>query len=154
MMKKIKNITIFIFITFVASCGYSPLLNSQKANFYISDLNFSGDRQVNNYISNNFKKYRNYKENAKSFKINIISSYEKTVVNKDDKGNPKNYYINIKTIIKVISSEGREINKSFERNTSLSAQDKKIDEKELEKKYKKNLSNLLGNDIVFFLINQ
>ena len=150
----IKKITIFIFTIFVTSCGYSPLLNLEKINFYIDDLNFSGDRQVNNYILKNLKKYQNSKKNKKSFKINIISSYEKNVINKDNSGNPKNYNINIKTVVKVISSEGDEVNKSFERNTSLSAQDKKIDEKDLEKKYKENLSNLLSEDIVSFLINK
>ena len=43
---------------------------------------------------------------------------------------------------------------TFERSASFSAQDKKIDEKELENKYKKDLSNLLGQDIIFLLRNQ
>ena len=56
-----------------------------------------------------------------------------------DKGFFRNFTIQIKT---------------FTRNISLSAQSKKIKERELEKKYKKNLANLIGQDIIFFLINQ
>ena len=151
MTKKITILTFFIFLT---SCGYSPLLNTEKISFYITDLNFSGDKKISNYILNNLKKYQKPSENTKNYNINIISIYEKTIASKDRSGNPTNYNIRIKTNITAISNEGNEINKSFERNRSLTVQVKKIDENELEKKYKESLSNLLSEDIVFFLSNQ
>ena len=46
MTKKITILTFFIFLT---GCGYSPLLNTEKINFYIADLNFSGDKKISNY---------------------------------------------------------------------------------------------------------
>tara|TARA_B100002052_G_scaffold213958_1_gene195945 strand:- start:318 stop:773 length:456 start_codon:yes stop_codon:yes gene_type:complete len=151
MTKKITILTFFIFLT---GCGYSPLLNTEKINFYIADLNFSGDKKISNYILNNLKKYQKPNENTKNYNINITSIYEKTIASKDRSGNPTNYNIRIKANITAISHEGSEINKSFERNRSLTVQVKKIDENELEKKYKESLSNLLSEDIVFFLSNQ
>ena len=47
-----------------------------------------------------------------------------------------------------------QINKIFERDTSYSAQNKKIAEKKLELRNKKNISNLISEDIIFFIINQ
>ncbi len=44
-----KKLLLFIFV-FTTACGFSPLLNSEKINFYISDLKFEGDREVNKYI--------------------------------------------------------------------------------------------------------
>jgi len=149
-----KKITIFIFFIFLFGCGYTPLLNTEKIDFYINDLNFSGDKKINNYILNNLKKYQNPKENIKNYNINILSNYEKTIENKNASGNPTSYNIKVKTNITVISNEGDEIIKNFERNRSLSTQVKKIDENELEKKYKENLSSLISEDIVFFLTNQ
>ena len=149
-----KKITIFIFFIFLFGCGYTPLLNTEKISFYIDDLNFIGDKKINNYIFNNLKKYQRPKENTKNYNINIVSNYEKIIANKDSSGNPTNYNIKIKTNIIAISNEGDEISKSFERNRSLSAQVKKIDENELEKKYKESLSSLLSEDIIFFLTNQ
>ena len=151
MTKKITILTFFIFLT---GCGYSPLLNTEKISFYITDLNFSGDKKISNYILNNLKKYQKPNENTKHYNINITSIYEKTIASKDGSGNPTNYNIRIKANITAISNEGNEINKSFERNRSLTVQVKKIDENELEKKYKESLSNLLSEDIVFFLSNQ
>ena len=150
-----KNITILIFFIFLTGCGYSPLLNTEKVSFYINDLNFSGDKKISNYILNNLKKYQKPTENTKNYyNIDITSIYEKTIANKDGSGNPSNYNIRIKVNISAISNEGNKINKNFERNRSLTVQVKKIDENELEKKYKESLSNLLSEDIVFFLTNQ
>ena len=44
------------------------------------------------------------------------------------------------------------VNKIFHRNASLSAKNKKIEEKESEKQLKKDLANLIAEDIIFFLI--
>ena len=147
-----KNILLFIFI-FSTGCGFSPLLNSEKINFYIDDLKIDGDREVNKYILYNLKKFKKTRDNAKKYNLIISSNYQKEIINKDDKGNPKNYDLRAKINVNIISNGENIKNKIFERNISLSAKAKKITEIELERKYKENLSNLLSKDIVFFLIN-
>ena len=135
MRKIFKNLFLIIIIPLLTSCGYSPLLNSQNINFDINNLSFEGgDRKVNNYITNNLKKHINSKGNVKSYDLKIISSYEKTITNKDKSGNPKNYNIKVKTNVAFILDGGNQTNKIFERNISLSSKEKKIDEGELEKK--------------------
>ena len=153
-MTNFKKITLLFFLFFLTNCGYAPLLNSDNSNFYINNLVFEGDRQVNNNILDNLKKYQHPKENSKSYNINILSKYSKTITNKDDSGNPKNYNIKAKVEIKYFAKEENEKNETFERSINLSAQNKKITEKEMENKYKKDLSNLLSQDIVFLLKNQ
>tara|TARA_Y100000590_G_scaffold250639_1_gene281533 strand:- start:4557 stop:5018 length:462 start_codon:yes stop_codon:yes gene_type:complete len=153
-MKKFRNYIIVFFFIFISSCGYSPLLNSEKNNFRIGVLNFEGDRQINNFIFSNLKKYQNSKNNLKKYNLKIASSYEKIITNKDENGNPKNYNLQIKLNVIIDIEGGAKLNKSFEKNASLSAKSKKMDEKQLEKKYKKNLSISLSEDIIFFLINQ
>jgi|TARA_Y100000294_G_scaffold138663_1_gene132007 outer membrane lipopolysaccharide assembly protein LptE/RlpB len=148
-----KNILLFIFV-FATGCGFSPLLNSEKIDFYISDLKIEGDREVNKYILHNFKKFKKPRDNSKKYNLIISSNYQKKIINKDNKGNPKNYDLRVKINVNIISSGENTNNKIFERNISLSAKSKKITEIELERKYKENLSNLLSEDIVFFLTNQ
>ena len=154
MIKNYKNIIVIIFLLLLTSCGYTPILNSEKTNFYINDLNFEGERKINNYISKNLKKYQRVETATKKYDIKIISYYEKKVVNKDDSGDPKNYNIKVTSNVNFVLNGKDQINKIFERNTSFSAQDKKISEKKLELRNKKNLSNLISEDIIFFLINQ
>ena len=104
--------------------------------------------------SRNLKKYQNFKKSQKKYDIKIISDYEKNIVNKDDSGNPKNYNIIVKANVRFVINDKDEVNKVFVRNTSLSANTKKISEKESELRNKKNLSNLISEDIIFFLMNQ
>tara|TARA_B100000029_G_scaffold432693_1_gene445067 strand:- start:51 stop:515 length:465 start_codon:yes stop_codon:yes gene_type:complete len=151
-MKNFKNIIFLFVFILVNSCGYTPLKNSEKINFYINDLNFTGDRIINNYIFGKLKKYQNPRENLNRYNIDVLSTYEKYVVNKNDKGDPKNYKIKIITNIKVTSEGSDVVNKIFRRNASLSAKNKKIEEKESEKQLKKDLANLITEDIIFFLI--
>ena len=61
-MIKVKNILILISFILLTSCGYSPILNSEKIDFYFSEIKFEGNQQINNHINNNLKKYRNYNE--------------------------------------------------------------------------------------------
>ena len=150
-MRKFKIILLSSVIIFMVGCGYTPLLNTQNINFYISEINYEGDRNVNNYIKNNLKKYGKFKENSKKYDLNITSTYNKVVANKDENGNPKNYNLKIKVDV-IFNSLNDTSSKTFEKNISLGIQDKKVKEKELEKKYKRDLSESISKDIVFYFM--
>ena len=64
-MIKVKNILILISFILLTSCGYSPILNSEKIDFYFSEIKFEGNKEINNHINNNLRKYRNYNEGKK-----------------------------------------------------------------------------------------
>ena len=153
-MINFRKISLLLSLILITNCGYTPLIDSKNNNFYLSNLILEGDRQINNYIANGLKKFQEKKENAKKYNVEIISKYIKNISNKDDKGNPKSYTIKTVISVKLISEEGNEIQREFERSTTLSAKNKKIEEKELENKYKKDLSKLLNQDIIFLLRNQ
>ena len=84
MINNFKKILVLSCLIFLTNCGYTPLLNSEKTNFYINNLSFEGDRKINNYILTNLKKYKNPNKNAKSFDISVTSEYSKTVPNRDN----------------------------------------------------------------------
>ena len=86
-------------------------------------------------------------------KIILLPDEIKDIVNKDSQGNPKNFNVKVSVNLIVISSNGNEIEKKFERTKSISSQNKKIDEKKLEQKSIKDLSILISKDIIFYLNN-
>jgi len=148
-MRKISHTLLLILFTLITSCGYSPLLK-KDSNIYIKNIVFEGDRSLNNLIAINLKKYRKI-NNGKEYDLKISTNYEKNIVDRDKNGNPKNYNIKIALNLIATNSEKIQLNKYFKRETSLSAQSNKIYERNLEKEYKKDLSRLLVEDIVFFL---
>jgi len=153
MKQKFKTIFVFFLLLLLLNCGYVPLINSEKNNFKINSINFEGDREINNILSKNLNVYKKPGDSENNYNIFIISYYDKTVVNRDSSGDPKNYNIRVKTDIKYIPRGGNESSRSFERNISLGSQNKKITEKKLESRYKKNLSNQISQDIIFLLSN-
>mgnify|MGYP003346785733 CR=1 FL=1 len=56
----------------------------------------------------------------------------KIVTNKDENGNPKNYNLEIKLSVGIVSEGGQIINKIFSRTVSLTAKNKKIEERQIE----------------------
>ena len=154
MIKIFRPVILFLTIMLLSHCGYTPLLSSVDENFYIENLNFSGNRQVNNSINKTLKKHKEYKENLTKYNLDISSKFEKNIVNKDSSGNAKNYEIVVLVDINYQKDDTSELNKIFRRNVSLASQSKKSKEKNLEKKIRNDLSELISRDIIFFLTNQ
>ena len=56
-----KNLIILIFM-FLNSCGFTPLYtNNSDVNFSIEQVNYTGDRELNNFLKTNLNKYKNEK---------------------------------------------------------------------------------------------
>ena len=153
-MKHFKKIILLFLFVFTTSCGYTPILKYEKFSFYIDEINFEGDRKLNYYIDKNLKKYQTTKEEKKKYSLDLNSTFLKTILNKDKDGKAKNYNLEAKISVKIISDNDKIDNKTLIRNVLLETQDKKIYEKELENKHKKTLSNLLSKDIIFLLSNK
>ena len=77
-----NKISIFIILLFLSSCGYEAvysLKNRTKYDFYISELNFIGDRETNLKIKVDLNNYTLVKKD-KSFKLKIKSDTEKIIL--------------------------------------------------------------------------
>ena len=89
----IKKILILSFITLILSaCGYSSLykdINDKKLNLKI--IQIKGDKELNNFILSNLKKYSN--KDGEQIKLTISTNYTKTVVSRDTKGSISNYQL-------------------------------------------------------------
>ena len=152
-MTNFKNIILTIILIFIIGCGYVPLKTSKNTNFFIDELVIDGDRQLSNLITNKLKKYKKFDQDKKEIKLKILTKYQKIIVNKNSSGDPQNYKLILSINIELISDEKNKVNENFERIEYLTAQSKKLNEIEEEKSKKKDLANLISEDIIFFIIN-
>ncbi len=104
-------------------------------------------------ITNKLKKYKKFDQDKKEIKLKILTKYQKIIANKNSRGDPQNYKLILSLNIELISDEKNKVNENFERIKYLTAQSKKLNEIEEEKSKKKDLANLISEDIIFFLIN-
>ena len=152
MLKKTFTLILFLFLS---SCGYEAIHSKQNIinyDFYISGINFEGDRDVNLKIKEKLNNYKINKAN-KNFTLKIKSTSEKIIIAKDLKGDPTNFK-NITTLYTDVLIEDNVKNKlkfvaSFDYNNSKN----KTNLKKYEKEIKRNLAETVTNKLIFKLTN-
>tara|TARA_B100001250_G_scaffold371064_1_gene355638 strand:- start:181 stop:645 length:465 start_codon:yes stop_codon:yes gene_type:complete len=147
-MNYITKIILLIFLIFVSSCGYKPILSTKDSNFAITNIKFVGDKSIASRIKNNFEIYKDTRDKSKFYELEIFLNKERKIISKDSKGNAKIYEISITTNVVVLENNEiknkKTISKSFSYNNSS--------DKFSLKRYEKNIENNLIEEIVSSII--
>ena len=147
MIKKIILITFFSFL--LSSCDYTPIYSSNNSDYFIEDITFDGNIEINNLINKKIKKFQST-NSSKKFKIKATSSYDKISQSKDKTGKTTDFkiFINVKF----------EIQSQKETKTLLVAEDfvmknftNNFEEQKYEKIKKDNITNLIINKLLIQL---
>ena len=147
-MNKFKFTTI-LFILLFSSCGFTPIyLNKNDVKFSIEQVNYSGDRDLNNFLKINLDQYKNEKIDNK-FSIDAKSTYKKIILSKDGTGKVTNYQLEAEVIflIKSIDKEIKIIEKKI-----IDAMDDKFEEARHERTIKQSFASSITNKLTSELI--
>ena len=157
-MFRIKNLIIFFSILiFLNNCGYTPRYAKNKnVNFTIDIVEFSGDRDFNNFIKSKLKRYSKDDDvNKKNYKIKITTGYDKKISSKDSAGLTKEYELTIDVNFLIIAkgTEEKEINKevTFKENFTMQKMSDSFEEQNYEKIIKENFSDIIIDRLMFYL---
>ena len=144
--KKILYISLIFFLT---NCGFSPVyLQKTNVNFSIEQVNFTGDRDLNNFLKTNLDQYKNKEANNKLY-IDANSIYKKIILSKDGTGQVTNYQLEAEVIFLV-----KPLNKKIiiiEKKIMDSMNDK-FDEDRYERTIKQNFASSISNKLSLELI--
>ena len=149
MIKKIYLITLLIILN---SCGYSSIYSEKNYNFTITEINYSGDREINNFLKSKFKKYT-ARDQEKKFKFDVYTSYKKNPISKDTKGKITVYEMEVAIMI-ATTSENFEKKYNFRENFLIKNDNDKFEEKSYEYSIKQNLTNNIFDKFILALINR
>jgi outer membrane lipopolysaccharide assembly protein LptE/RlpB len=106
-----KNIILIFLIFFLTNCGFTPIyLKNTDSNFSIEQVNYTGDRDLNNFLKTNLIKYKNEKSDNKIY-IEANSTYQKIILSKDGTGEITNYQLEAEVIFLI-----KPLNKNFQSN--------------------------------------
>jgi len=101
-----KNLIILIFM-FLNSCGFTPIyVNNSNLNFSIEQVNYIGDRELNNFLKTNLNKYKNEKIENKIY-IEAKSEYRKIILSKDTTGEATSYQLEAEVIFLIKPSNNK-----------------------------------------------
>ena len=144
-----KNIIIVSLILFLNSCGFTPIyLKKNDVQFSIEQVNYSGDRDLNNFLKINLDQYKNEKIDNK-ISIDAKSTYKKIILSKDGTGEVTNYQLEAEVIF-LIKSNNKEI-KITEKKIIDSMSDK-FEEARYERSIKQNFASSITNKLTSALI--
>ena len=144
-----KNIIVISLIFFLTNCGFSPIyIKNTNTNFSIENVNYQGDRELNNFLKINLNEYKNEKSNKK-FYIEAKSGYEKIILTKNSSGDVTNYKL-IAKVTFLIKSTNKKINITEEK--IISSMDDKFEETRKERTVKQNFALSISNKLISELV--
>ena len=137
-----KNILLIFLIFFLSSCGFSPIyLKNTNVNFSIEQVNYTGDRELNNFLKTNLSQYRNEKSNNKIY-IEANSIYEKIILSKNKAGEVTNYQLEAEVLF-LIKPSNKKI--KFTEKKIMDSMDDKFEEARYERSIKQNFASSISN---------
>ena len=151
---KNKIFTFFLFL-FLSSCGYEAIYskkNSNNYNFFISELNFIGDRDINLRIKERLNNYT-LNEKEKIFILKISSTSTKVVAAKNTSGDAMTFKNTVATNIEVSMNGELKNNLVIIESFNYSNNSNRFSLKRYEREIKNNLAETITDKLILKLSN-
>ena len=144
-----KYIILISLIFFLTHCGFSPIyLENKNANFSIENVDYNGDRDLNNFLKTNLNQYKNENSDRKIV-VEVISEYERITLTKNAASEVTNYKL-IAKVTFLIKSTNKKIN--FTEEEIISSMDDKFEEARKERAIKQNFARSISNKLISELV--
>ena len=144
-----KNILKISLIFILTSCGFSPIyLNNNDVNFSIEQVDYIGDKELNNFLKIYLNQYKK-KDVDNRFFIEANSVYYKNELSKNEAGVVTNYELKVEVIF-IIKSTNKKIKLSEKK--IIDSMDDKFEEARYERSVKQNFAYSIANKLKSELI--
>ena len=154
MFKKIFYV--IIISIFIQNCDYEPIYSkNEKFAFTITELEFSGDKDINDYLRKNLNKFTKVNTDKK-FSLSIDTSFSKSSLAKNKSGNTTDYKLTLGLNLKLKHQEGGKSEMKheeiyFTENFIITKNDSTFEQTNYENLMKNNLTEILLNRVIIYL---
>jgi hypothetical protein len=146
-----KKITIIISFLLLLSCGYKPIFSSSKASFSITEIKLFGKKNIGSKIKKNLNIYKNVENKSIFYSLKINSDQKKSVVSKDEKGDPKIFEIQVLIDLTILENNKIKNKKNFKESFTYNNSTNKFDLKRYEENIEDNLIKKIITKITLYL---
>ena len=144
-----KHIVLISLIFFLTHCGFSPIyVKNTNINFSIENINYKGDRDLNNFLKTNLNQYKDDKSNRKIL-IEATSEYEKIILTKNTVSEVTNYKLVAKVTFLIKPNNKKIIIMEEE---IINSMDDKFEEARKERTTKQNFARSISKKLISELI--
>jgi len=140
-----KSISLIFLIFFLTNCGFTPVYqNYTNINYSIEQVDYTGDRELNNFLKSNLNKYKNKKTDKKIF-IEVNSIYKKNILTKDGTGKITGYELEVVVIFLI-----QPLNKKIQiiEKKIMNSMDDKFEETRQERIIKQSFVSSISNKLI------
>jgi len=150
-----KKIFSLLFLFLLSSCGYEATYSKKNLlnyDFSISEVNFTGDREVSIKMKERLNNYIINKKN-KNFKVDILSIATKAVSAKNISGDATNFKSTVSIKVNLVMNNKLENNFIITESFNYNNNSNKFNLKTYEKNIKNNLTETITEKLIFRLSN-
>ena len=150
-----KKIFTFLLFLFLSSCGYEAIYskkNSKNYNFFISELSFIGDKDINLRMKERLSNYT-FNEKNKNFALKIFNSSTKEVAAKNTLGDAVTFKNTIATNIEVSMNGEFKNNFVIIESFIYNNNSNRFNLKRYEREIKNNLAETITDKLILKLSN-
>ena len=150
-----KKIFSFLFLFLLSSCSYEATYSKKNLlnyDFSISEINFTGDREVNIKMKEKLNNYTINKKD-KNFKIDILSTATKVVSAKNITGDATNFKSTVSVKVDLVMNNKLKNNFIIGESFNYNNNSNKFNLKTYEKNIKNNLTEAITEKLIFMLSN-
>ena len=150
-----KKIFSFLFLFLLSSCGYEATYSKKNLlnyDFSISEINFTGDREVNVKMKERLNNYIINKKN-KNFKVDILSIATKAVSAKNISGDATSFKSAVSIKVDLVMNNKLKNNFIISESFNYNNDSNKFNLKTYEKNIKNNLTETITEKLIFRLSN-
>ena len=133
----------------MTNCGFTPVyLKNTNVNFSVEQVNYTGDRELNNFLKTNLNKLKNEKNDNKIY-IEANSIYKKIVLSKDGAGEITNYQLEAEVIFLI-----KPLNKKIiiKEKKNMNSMDDKFEEDRKERLIKQSFASSISSKLTSEII--
>ncbi len=133
----------------ILQCGFTPI-HLNKSNFSIKQVEFIGDKKINNFIKVNLARYKKT-EQEKKFDLVIDTKFSKNIYLKDKSAKVTEYKLLATSNIKIFQNGIylKEITLKEEKN--MNSMNDKFEEEKYERSIKQNFASSIENKLILEL---
>ena len=152
---KTKILFLFITLTFLVNCGYSPVLIEKDYSFSIRNIEKIGNKQINKVITNKLSPLISKDDmKKKEYELILTSNLVKNITSKDSKGDPSIYEMEIMVEIQIKDpSRNIDAKRQINKKVSYNNKDDKFELSTYENTLIQNISQNIGDRILSTLSN-
>ena len=144
-----KKLLIISLVFILTNCGFAPIyLNNNDVNFSIEQVDYIGDKELNNFLKIYLNQYKKKDEDNKLF-IEANTVYNKNVLSKNQAGEITDYELKAEVIF-LIKSTNRKI--KITEKKIIDSMDDKFEEARYERSVKQSFAYSISNKLKSELI--